>query len=169
MMNKLEKGRTVPRFAPQHQKKPTHHKKEERANIDEKIAYARSIFLNARRPHIRNGVGYKNGDKHNLRVNSNGKEFIKFTKGNSYQDKKQSLYNTNHVSYTSNAKASYVSHMSYHDLDASYVLMRNKFDKIVALYVGPHHKKSMTCVWVPKCLVTNIRGPKQVWVPKNKT
>jgi hypothetical protein len=49
-VNKLEKGKTVPRLASQQQMKPTHHKKEERANIDEKIQYARSVFLNARRP-----------------------------------------------------------------------------------------------------------------------
>jgi hypothetical protein len=116
MVNKLEKGRTAPKLAPQHQKKPIDHKKEEMANIDEKIEYARSVFLNARRPHIKNGIGYKNVDKHNLKVNTNGKEFIKFTKGNSYQDKKQSLNNTNHVSH---ANAYYVSHMSYHDFDAS--------------------------------------------------
>ena len=59
--------------------------------------------------------------------------------------------------------------MSYHDFDASYVLMRNKFERVVALYVGPHHKKSKTYVWVPKCLVTNMRGSKQIWVLKNKT
>jgi hypothetical protein len=143
MVNNLEKGRTVPKLAPPHQKKPTHYKKEERANIDKKIEYVRSVFLNARRPHIKNGIGYKSGDKHNLRVNSNGKEFIKFTKSNSHQDKKQSINNANHVSYTS---ASYVSHMSYHDFDASYVLMRNKFGRAVALYVGPHHKRSKTYV-----------------------
>jgi hypothetical protein len=120
--------------------------------------------LNARRPYIKNGIGYKSGDKHNSRINSNGKEFIKFTKSISYQDKKRILNNTNHTSYVN---ASYVSHMSYHDFDASYVLMRNKFGKFVALYVGPHHKMSKTCVWVPKCLATNMRGPKQVWVPKN--
>jgi hypothetical protein len=149
MMNKLEKGRTVPKLALQHQTKPTHHKKEERVNIYEKIEYARSIFLNARRPHIKNVIGYKSGDKHNSRVNSNDKEFIKFTKGNSYQDKKQSLNNTNHVIY---ANASYVSNMSYHDFDASYVLMRNKFGKVVTLYVGPHHKGSKTCV----CVYQNV-------------
>jgi hypothetical protein len=65
----------------------TLHKKEERTNIDGKIEYAISVFLNARRPHIKNGIDYKSGDKHNLRVNSNGKVFIKFTKGNSYQEK----------------------------------------------------------------------------------
>jgi hemolysin activation/secretion protein len=99
-------------------------------------------------------------------VNSNDKMFIKFTKGNSYQEKKQSFNNTNHISY---ANASYVSHMSYHEFDAFYVLMRNKFGKIVALYVGPHHKRSKTYVWVLKCLVANLKGPKQIWVAKNKT
>jgi hypothetical protein len=69
MVNKLEKGRTASKLAPQHQMKPTHHKKEERANIAEKLEYARSVFLNARRPHIKIGIGYKSGDKHNLRVN----------------------------------------------------------------------------------------------------
>jgi hypothetical protein len=49
--------------------------------------------------------------------------------------------------------------MPYHEFDASYVLMRNKFDKIVTLYVGPHHKRSKTCVWMPKCLVINMKGP----------
>jgi hypothetical protein len=37
MVNKLEKERIVPKLAPQQGKKPTHHKKEEKANIDEKI------------------------------------------------------------------------------------------------------------------------------------
>jgi hypothetical protein len=76
-------------------------------------------------------------------VNSNGKEFIKFTKGNSYHEKKQSVNNTNHVFY---ANSFYVFHMSYHEFDASYVLMRNKFGKIIVLYIGPHHKRSKTCV-----------------------
>jgi hypothetical protein len=136
--------------------------------VDEKIEYARSAYLNARRPHIWNGIGYKTGDKNNSKVNSNGKEFIKFTKGTSHQENKPSLNNTNRVSHASNDNASYVSHMSYHEFDASYVLMRNKFGRIVALYVGPHHKRSKTCVWLPKCLITKLRGPNQTWVPKNK-
>jgi hypothetical protein len=63
----------MPKFASLQQMRPTHNKKEERVNIDEKIEYIRSVFLNARRPHIKNGIGYKNGDKHNSRVNSNDK------------------------------------------------------------------------------------------------
>jgi hypothetical protein len=159
MVNKLEKGSNMPKLSPQQGKKPTHQKKEENANIDEKIEYARSVFLNARRPHIKNDIGYKSGDKHNLRVNSNDKKFIKFTKDNSHQDKKQTINNANHVSYIS---ASFISHMSYHDFDASYVFMRNKFGRVVVLYVGSHHKRSKTYVWVPKYLVTNMRGPKQI-------
>jgi hypothetical protein len=72
MVNKLEKGKPVLKIPPQQQRKAIHHKKEERANIDEKIEYAWSVFLNARRPHIKNGIGYKSGDKHNSRTNSNG-------------------------------------------------------------------------------------------------
>jgi hypothetical protein len=165
MVNNLEKRKIVPKLPHQQQKRHIHHKKEEGANIDEKIEYAQSVVLNARRPHIKNGIGYKSGDKHNSRVNSNDKEFIKFTKGNSYQDKKQSFNNTNHPSY---ANASCVSHMSYHNFDASYISMRNKFGRVVTLYVGPHHKRSKTCVWVSNFFVTNMKGPKQIWVPKNK-
>jgi hypothetical protein len=143
IVNNLKKGKTVHKLAPQQQMRPTHHKKEERDNIDENIKCARSVFLNVRRSHIKNDVGYKSGGKHNSRVNSNDKELIKFTMGNSYQEKRQSLKNINHVSY---ANSSYISHMSYHEFNASYVLMRNKFYKIVALSVGPQHKRSKTCV-----------------------
>jgi hypothetical protein len=102
-----------------------------------------------------------------LGVNTTGQEFIKFTKTNVQQEKKQSIKTTNHDSYPYTI-ASHVSHMSYHDFDASYVLMRNKLRKIIVLHVGPHHKRSKTCVWVPKCLVTNLRGHNQTWVPKTK-
>jgi hypothetical protein len=79
--------------------------------------------LNARRPHIKSGIGYKNGDKHNSRVNAKGQEFIKVTKANVQQEKKQSINTTNNASYPY-TNASYVSHISYHDFNASYVHMR---------------------------------------------
>jgi hypothetical protein len=168
MVNKLEKGKPVPKLASQ-QAKPTQHKKQEKTNVDEKIEYAKSVFLNARRSHIKNDIGYKSADKHNSRVKSNEKKFIKFNKAQVQQEKKQNNNNnTNHISHASHTNASHVSHMSYHDFDASYVLMRNKFGRVVALYVGHHHKRSKTCVWVPKCLVANMKGPKQSWVPKTK-
>jgi hypothetical protein len=57
--------------------------------------------------------------------------------------------------------------ISFKTFDASYVLT-NKPGKVVAKYVGGKHKSSNTCVWVPKVLVSNVKGPKTVWVPKNK-
>jgi hypothetical protein len=57
--------------------------------------------------------------------------------------------------------------ISFKTFDASYVLS-NKSGKVVAKYVGAKHKGLKTCVWVPKVLVSNIKGPKTVWVPKNK-
>jgi hypothetical protein len=63
--------------------------------------------------------------------------------------------------------ASNESIVSFKTFDASYVLT-NKSGKVVAKYVGAKHKGSKTCVWVPKVLVSNVKGPKTVWVPKNK-
>jgi hypothetical protein len=59
-------------------------------------------------------------------------------------------------------------YMLFYIFDASYVLSR-KYSKVVAKYVGPQHKNTKSWVWVPKALVTNVRGPKPIWVPKNKT
>jgi hypothetical protein len=58
--------------------------------------------------------------------------------------------------------------ISFKTFDASYVLT-NKLVKVVAKYVGSKHKSPKTCVWVPKVLVSNVKGPKIVWIPKNKT
>jgi hypothetical protein len=57
--------------------------------------------------------------------------------------------------------------VSFKTFDASYVLT-NKSGKIVAKYVGGKHKSLKTCVCVPKVLVSNVKGPKTVWVTKNK-
>jgi hypothetical protein len=161
VVKKLEKEKTAPNIASQPSKKQVQNEK------DKKVEYARSVFLNSRMPHIKSVIGYKNGDKHNSRVNTKGQEFIKFTKTNVQQEKKQSIKTTNNASYPY-TNGSHVSHMSYHDFDTSYVLMRNKLGKIIALHVGPHHKRSKTYIWVPKCLVTNLRRPNQTWVPKTK-
>jgi flagellar biosynthesis component FlhA len=63
--------------------------------------------------------------------------------------------------------ASNDSNISFKTLDASYVLT-NKSGKVVAKCVGGKHKGSKTCVWVPKVLVSNVKGPKTIWVPKIK-
>jgi hypothetical protein len=76
VVKKLEKGKTAPKITSQSSKKQVQNEK------DEKVEYARSVFLNARRSHIKNGIGYKNGDRPRSRVNTKGQEFIKFTKAN---------------------------------------------------------------------------------------
>jgi DNA repair exonuclease SbcCD ATPase subunit len=63
--------------------------------------------------------------------------------------------------------ASNDSNTSFKTFDASYVLT-NKSGKVVAKYVRGKHKGSKTCVWVPKVLVSNVKGPKTIWVPKFK-
>jgi hypothetical protein len=57
--------------------------------------------------------------------------------------------------------------ISFKTFYASYVLT-NKSGKVVVKYVGGKHKRLKTCVWVPKVLVSNVKGPKTVWVPKIK-
>jgi hypothetical protein len=59
------------------------------------------------------------------------------------------------------ANASNEHNISFKTFDASYMLT-NKSGKIVAKYVGGKHKSHKTCVWVPKVLVSNVKGPKTV-------
>jgi hypothetical protein len=56
---------------------------------------------------------------------------------------------------------------SFKIFDASFVLT-NKSSKVVAKYVGSKHKSPKVCVWVPKVLVSNVKGPKTIWVSKDK-
>jgi hypothetical protein len=51
--------------------------------------------------------------------------------------------------------------ISFKTFDAFYVLTY-KSGKVVAKYVGGKHKSPKTCVWVPKVLVSNVKGPKVV-------
>ena len=64
-------------------------------------------------------------------------------------------------------KAQASSHVSIY---ADYVLTRNHRGKVVAKFVGHRtwNTKVRNHVYVPKVLVTNIRGPKYCWVPKRK-
>jgi hypothetical protein len=76
VVNKIKKEKIAPKITSQPPKKQVQHKK------DKKIEYATSVFLNARMPHIKSRIGYKNSDKHNSSVNIKGQKFIKFTKAN---------------------------------------------------------------------------------------
>jgi hypothetical protein len=97
MVNKLQKGSIVTKQTSQQSSKAQPLKKEQKIIEEEKLKYARSAYLNARRSHMKNIIGYKMEDKHNSRVNNNGQEFIKLTKDNSHQVKQVNKV-TNHVS-----------------------------------------------------------------------
>jgi hypothetical protein len=147
MVNKLEKGSNVTKQASQQSNKSQPLKKKQKTIDEEKLEYARSAYLNARMPHIKNGIGYKMGHKHNIRVNNNGQEFIKFTKGNSHQVKQDNKA-TNPISCV-DANASY---MPYHAFDASYVLMKNNYGKVIVFILGHATRGIILVCWCPKCL-----------------
>jgi hypothetical protein len=86
-----------------------------------------------------------------------------------YKNEASSTRHTTHIKMPKNKipNASNEHNISFKTFDASYVLT-NKSGKLVAKYVGGKHKSPKTCVWVPKVLVSNVKGPKTVWVPKNK-
>jgi hypothetical protein len=85
-----------------------------------------------------------------------------------YKNEASSSRHTTHIKMPKKKipAASNEHNISFKTFDASYV-PTNKSGKIVAKYVGGKHKSPKTCVWVPKVLVSNVKGPKTVWVPKN--
>jgi hypothetical protein len=62
MVKKLEKGRTTSKIASEQQRKQVQHEK------DEKVEYARSVFLNARRPHIKSEQAQLVGEHKRSRI-----------------------------------------------------------------------------------------------------
>jgi hypothetical protein len=171
---------------------------------NEKFKFARSMLYNGRRPSIKDGIGFQQGD--NVKLNA-PKRLSNFVKGKApmalnnegyilypagypehkirrihsrkshsgshhafmYKNETSSSRHSNHVKLPKKKSpiASNEPNVSFKAFDASYVLT-NKSGKVVAKYVGGKHKGSKTCVWVPKVLVSNVKGPKTIWVPKNK-
>jgi hypothetical protein len=173
---------------------------------NENFKFARSMLYSGRRPGIKDGIGFQQGD--NVKLNAPPKRLSNFVKDKAPmpqdnegyilypagypEDKIRRIHakKTHSVSHhafiykneasssrrSTHAKlpkkktpvASNEPNISFKTFDASYVLT-NKSGKVVAKYVGGKHKGSNTCVWVPKVLVSNVKGPKTIWVPKNKT
>jgi hypothetical protein len=171
---------------------------------NEKFKFARSMLYNGRRPGIKDGIGFQQGD--NVKLNA-PKRLSNFAKGKApmpqdnegyilypvgypkhkiwriharkshsishhafmYKNEASSSRQSTHVKLPKRKSpiASNQPNVSFKTFDASYVLT-NKSGKVVAKYVGGKHKGPKTCVWVPKVLVSNVKGPKTVWVPKNK-
>jgi hypothetical protein len=86
-----------------------------------------------------------------------------------YKNEASSSRHTTHIKMPKKKipDASNEHNVSFKTFDASYVLT-NRSGKVVAKYVGGKYKSPKTCVWVPKVLVSNVKGPKTVWLPKNK-
>jgi hypothetical protein len=132
-----------------------------------------SNFVKGKAPMVQDSAGYilypVNYPKHKIRKiharrlhNISHHAFM-------YKNEASSSRQSTHVKLPKNktSTASNEPNISFKTFDASYVLT-NKSGKVVAKYVGGKHKSSKTCVWVPKVFVSNIKGPKTIWVPKNK-
>jgi hypothetical protein len=169
-----------------------------------KFKFARSMLYSGRRPGIKDGIGFQQGDNVKLTVPKKLSNFIKGKAPMIQDNEGYILYHTGYPEHkirrihsrkshsgshhafmykseTSSSRqsthvklpkkespiASNEPNVSFKTFDASYVLT-NKSGKVVAKYVGGKHKGSNTCVWVPKVLVSNVKGPKTIWVPKNK-
>jgi hypothetical protein len=171
---------------------------------NENFKFARSMLYNGRRPGIKDGIRFQQGN--NVKLNA-PKRLSNFVKGKApmvqdnegyilypanypkhkirkiharrshsishhafmYKNEASSSRHSTHIKLPRKKipTASNEHNISFKTFDASYVLT-NKSGKLVAKYVGGKHKSSKTCVWVPKVLVSNVKGPKTIWVPKNK-
>jgi hypothetical protein len=80
-----------------------------------------------------------------------------------YKNESSSSRHSTHVKMPNKkiSNASNEHNISFKTFDASYVLT-NKSGKVVAKYVGGKHKSPKTCVWVPKVLVSNVKGSKTI-------
>jgi hypothetical protein len=132
-----------------------------------------SNFVKGKAPTVQDSEGYilypANYPEHKIRKIHARKPHNVSHYAFMYKNEASSSRHTTHVKMPREkiSVASNEHNVSFKTFDASYVLT-NKSGKVVAKYVGGKHKSSKTCVWVPKVLVSNVKGPKTVWVPKNK-
>jgi hypothetical protein len=132
-----------------------------------------SNFVKGKAPMVHDSEGYilypANYSEHKIRKIHARKSHFVSRHAFMYKDEASSSMHTTQVKLPRKkiSTASNEHNVSFKTFDASYVLT-NKSSKIIAKYVGGKHKSPKTCVWVPKVLVSNVKGPKTVWVPKNK-
>jgi hypothetical protein len=132
-----------------------------------------SNFVKGKAPMVQDSEGYilypANYPEHKIRKIHARKPHNVSHHAFMYKNEASSSRHTTHVKLPRKKypAASNEHNVSFKTFDASYVLT-NKSGKVVAKYVGGKHKSSKTCVWVPKVLVSNVKGPSTGWVPKNK-
>jgi hypothetical protein len=132
-----------------------------------------SNFVKGKAPMVQDSEGYilypANYPEHKIRRIHARKPHSVTHHAFMYKNKASSSRHSTHIKMSKKrtSAASNEHNISLKTFDASYVLT-NKSGKIVAKHVGGKHKSPKTCVCVPKVLVSNVKGPKTVWVPKNK-
>jgi hypothetical protein len=131
-----------------------------------------SIFVKGKAPMVQDREGYilypANYPEHKIRK-IHARKHHSVSHHALYKNEASSSRHSTHIKMPKKKipNASNEHNISFKTFDASYVLT-NKSGKIVNKYVGGKHKSPKTCVWVPKVLVSNVKGPKTIWVPKNK-
>jgi hypothetical protein len=130
-------------------------------------------FVKGKTPMVQDSEGYilypANYPEHKIRKIHTRKPHNVSHHAFMYKNEASSSRHTTHVKMPRKkiSAASNDHNGSFKTFNASYVLTNNS-GKIVAKYVGGKHKSPKTFVWIPKVLVSNVKGPKTVWVPKNK-
>ena len=121
------------------------------------------LLINQKGGVAKEGVGYV-PDSKNKKKNDNIKRppplmqtFVKEGESASEEKKKNNVKKGN---VTPPNKAG--------DFNPSYVLCRASDGHVYAKFVGSLHEYIEWSIWVPKTLVTNIKGPITKWVPKTK-
>jgi hypothetical protein len=132
-----------------------------------------SNFVKGKAPMVQDSEGYilypANYPEHKIRKIHARKPHTVSHHPFMYRNEASSSRHSTHVKMSKKKipNASNEHKISFKTFDASYVLT-NKSGKVVAKSVGGKHKSPKTCVWVPKVLDSNVKGPKTIWVPKNK-
>jgi hypothetical protein len=127
-----------------------------------------SNFVKGKAPMVQDREGYilypKNYPEHKIRKIHARKPHTISYHAYLYSNEASSSRHSTHIKLPKRKipNASNEHNISFRTFDASYVLT-NKLGKVVAKYVGGKHKSPKTCVWVPKVLVSNVKGPKTVW------
>jgi hypothetical protein len=126
-----------------------------------------SNFVKGKAPMVQDNEGYilypANYPEHKIRRIHAKKSHTVSHHAFMYKNEASSSRQSTHVKLPKKKTptASNEPNISFKTFDASYVLT-NESGKVVAKYVGGKHKGLKTCVWVPKVLVSNVKGPNTV-------
>jgi hypothetical protein len=143
------------------------------SNVKLNVPKRLTNFVKGKAPMVQDSEGYilypVNYPEHKIRKNHARKPHTISHHAFMYKNEASSSRHSTHVKMPKKKihNTSNEHNISFNTFDASYVLT-NKLGKAVAKYIWGKHKSRKTCVWVPKVLVSNVKGPKTIWVPKNK-